>query len=154
MNTTKFDERERGYVPMFGMTKKQFLKRSSKTLDKVGNHAILIRGLIVREKEGSIDNNNAYKQTRFIMDGITSTFFDYENINPPSNCNSLHLKILHSLIILQDVTSANYDFITLSREGGSVSDHNKLEEAENLLDKFRSEFRPLTIEVDNHLNKY
>jgi hypothetical protein len=138
---------------MFGMTKKQFLKRSSTTLDKVGNHSILIRRLIGQEKEGTINNDNAYKETRLIIDGIASIFFDYENINPPSNCNSLHMKILHSLIILQEVASANYDFIIQSKEGKSVSAHEKLEEADDLLMKFRNEFRPITSEVDSHLNK-
>ncbi len=138
---------------MLGMTKKQFLKRSSKTLDKAGNHAILIRRLIGQEKDGIIDNDNAYKETRLIIDGIASIFFDYENINPPSNCNSLHMKILHSLIILQEVASANYDFITQSREGKSVNAQEKLEEAEDLLMKFRHEFRPITSEVDSLLNK-
>jgi hypothetical protein len=138
---------------MFGMTRKQFLKRSSKTLDETGNHALLIRGLIGQEKDGSIDNDDAYTQTRLIIDGISSTFFDYENINPPSNCNSLHLKILRTLIILQDVATANYDFITRSREDKSIIAQEKLKESENLLDKFRNEFRPLTTEVDSHLIK-
>lgn len=138
---------------MFGMTRKQFLKRSSKTLDKAGNHAILIRRLIGQEKDGIIDNDKAYKETRLIIDGIASIFFDYENINPPSNCNSLHMKILHSLIILQEVASANYDFITKTREGNSVNAREKLEESENLLIKFRNEFRPITSEVDSYLNK-
>ena len=138
---------------MFGMTRKQFLKRSSKTLDETGNHALLIRGLIGQEKDGSIDNDDAYTQTRLIIDGISSTFFDYENINPPSNCNSIHLKILLTLIILQDVASANYDFITRSREDKSIIAQEKLKESENLLDKFRNEFRPLTTEVDSHLIK-
>ena len=138
---------------MFGMTRKQFLKRSSKTLDETGNHALLIRGLIGREKDGLIDNTDAYKQARLMIDGISSTFFDYENINPPSNCNSLHLKILHTLIILQDVASANYDFITLSREDKSITAREKLEESENLFEKFRNEFRPLTTEVDRQLTK-
>ena len=138
---------------MFGMTKKQFLKRSSKTLDETGNHALLISGLISKEKNDLIDNNDAYKQAKLIIDGISSTFFDYENINPPSNCNSLHLKILHTLIILQDVASANYDFINRSREDKSIIAQEKLKESENLLDKFRNEFRPLTTEVDSHLIK-
>jgi hypothetical protein len=138
---------------MFGMTKKQLLKRSSKTLDEAGNQLILIRRLIGQEKDGIIDNDNAYKETRLIIDGITSIFFEYENINPPSNCNSLHMRILHSLIILQEVASTNYDFITLSREGKSAGAREKLEEAENLLVKFRKEFRPLTSEVDSLLNK-
>jgi hypothetical protein len=138
---------------MFGMTKKQFLKRSSKTLDETGNHALLIRGLIGKEKDGTIDNNDAYKQAKLLIEGIASTFFDYENINPPSNCNSLHLNILHSLIILQDVASTNYDFITLSRDGKSLDANEKLEESEDLLKKFRDNFRPLTTEVDRLLNK-
>ena len=138
---------------MFGMTKKQFLKRSSKTLDETGNHALLISGLISKEKNDLIDNNDAYKQAKLIIDGISSTFFDYEKINPPSNCNSLHLKILHTLIILQDVASANYDFINRSREDKSIIAREKLKESENLLEKFRNEFRPITTEVDSHLIK-
>ena len=138
---------------MFGMTKKQFLKNSSKTLDETGNHALLIRGLIGQEKDGSINNNDAYKKNRLIIDGISSTFFDYEKINPPSNCNSLHLRILHTLIILQDVASSNYDFITESREDSSVNAQEKLKESENLLEKFRNEFRPITTEVDKLLLK-
>lgn len=138
---------------MLGMTKKQFLKRSSKTLDKTGNHVLLIRGLIAKEKECTIDNNEAYKRTKLLIEGISSTFFDYENINPPSKCNYLHLKILHSLIILQDVASANYDFITLQREGKSLDADKKLEESENLLKKFKDDFRPLTSEVDRYLNQ-
>ena len=110
------------------MTKKQFLKRSSKTLDGLVMHATSIRGLIGREKDGTIDNNNAYKQTKLLIEGITSTFFDYENISPPSNCNSLHQRILHCIIILQDVASANYDFISLSREDESLNAREKLEE--------------------------
>ena len=138
---------------MFGMTKKQFLKRSSKILDDTGNHALVIRGLIGNEKDGTIDNNNAYKQAKLLIENIGSTFFSYENINPPSNCNSLYLKILHSLILLQDVASNNYDFITLSTEGKSSDAQEKLLKSENLLEKFRKEFRPLTTEVDNLLNK-
>jgi hypothetical protein len=138
---------------MFGMTKKQFLKKSSKILDETGNHALAIRGLIGQEKDGTIDNNNAYKQAKQLIEGIGATFFSYENINPPSNCNSLHLKILHSLILLQDVTSNNYDYITLSREGNSLDAQEKLVKSENLLENFRKEFRPLTTEVDKLLNK-
>ena len=138
---------------MFDMTRKQFLKRSSKALDKAGNQVILVRRLIGQEKEGIIDNDKAYKETRLIIDGIASIFFDYENINPPSNCNSLHRKILHSLIILQEVASANYDFITQSREGKSVNAREKLEESENLLMKFTNEFRPITSEVDSYLER-
>jgi hypothetical protein len=138
---------------MFGMTKKQFLKRSSKTLDETGNHALLIRGLIAKEKDCTIGNDDAYKQAKLLIEGIASTFFDYENIDPPSNFNSLHLNILHSLIILQDVASANYDFITLSREGKSLDASEKLKESEDLLKKFRDDFRPLTTEVDSYLNQ-
>ena len=138
---------------MFGMTKKQFLKRSSKTLDETGNHALQIRGLIGQEKDGTIDNNNAYKQTKLLIEGITSTFFDYENISPPSNCNSLHQRILHCIIILQDVASANYDFISLSREDESLNAREKLEESQETLEKFRNDFRPLTVELDNLSNR-
>jgi len=138
---------------MFGLTKKQFLKRSKSCADETGNQALLIRELIGHEKDGSIPHEEAYKQIKLIVQGVEAAFFNYEALNPPSNCVSLHLKLLHSLITLQDAVAANYESITASINGERILAVNKLEESELLLEKFRKEFRPITTEVDEHLNR-
>ncbi len=80
---------------MFGLTKKQFLKRSSKSLDETGKHALLIRGLIENEINGNIDKNEAQNQIKHILKGVESIFFDYEKLDPPSQCVSLYRRILN-----------------------------------------------------------
>ena len=137
---------------MFGLTKKQFLKRSKSCVDETGNQALLIRELIGHEKDGSILHEEAYKKIKLIVQGVEAAFFNYEALNPPSNCVSLHLKLLHSLITLQDAVAANYESITASINDERTLAVNKLEESELLLEKFRKEFRPITTEVDEHLN--
>jgi len=138
---------------MFGLTKKQFLKRSSKCLDETGKQALLIRGLIEHEINGTIDKNEAYNQIKHILKEVETIFFDYEDLNSPSECVSLHLKILNCLIILQDAVAANYDYINVPAEEKTVTANEKLEKSKVLLERFRSEFRPITSEVDNYLQK-
>ena len=135
------------------MTKKQFLKRSAICLDETGIQSLLIRELIEQETVGNIDVKEAYKKINLIIKGVESVFFKYEDINPPSKCVSLHLKILNSLITLQGVVSVNYDFVTVSIEGKEELAAEKLLESKVLLERFRKNFRPLTIEVDSYLNK-
>jgi hypothetical protein len=136
---------------MFGLTKKQFLKRSKTCADETGNQALLFRELIDHEKEGSIPYEEAYKQIKFIVQGVEAAFFNYEALNPPSGCVSLHLKLLHSLITLQDAVAANYEYITASINEDNALAAEKLDESQLLLEKFRKEFRPITNEVDGHL---
>jgi len=138
---------------MFGLTRKQFLKRSSKSLDETGSQALLIRGLIEREINGNIDKNEAQNQIKHILKGVESIFFDYEKLDPPSECVSIYRKILNCLIILQDAVAANYDYINVSAEDKEDTAKEKLERSKLFLERFRNEFRPLTIEVDSHLKK-
>jgi hypothetical protein len=135
---------------MLGLTKKQFLKRSKECLEETGNHALLIRELIIHETDGNIKDNEAYNQIKLIIKGIESTFFRYEQLNPPSRCVSIHLKILNCLIVLQESAAANYDYINALIDGQIATE--KLEESRILLGKFRKEFRPLTTEIEELLN--
>ncbi len=138
---------------MFGQTKKQFLKRSSKCLDETGSQALLMRGLVENEVNGTIDKKEAYNQIKHILKEVERIFFDYEDLNSPPECVSLHLKILNCLIILQDAVAANYDYINVPSEEKADTADEKLEKSKVFLERFRNEFRPLTIEVDNYLQK-
>jgi len=138
---------------MFGLTKKQFLKRSAICLDETGSQVLLIRELIDHETDGNMDIKEAYKKINIIIKGVESVFFKYEDLSPPSKCVSVHLKILNCLIALQGVVSVNYDFVTASIEGNEELAAEKLLESKVLLEKFRKDFRPLTMEVDSYLTK-
>jgi hypothetical protein len=137
---------------MLGLTKKQFLKRSKICINETSTQALLISELINLEKEEKIDNQEAYKRIKGIMNGVETAFFDYEVLSPPDICVSLHLKILHSLITLQESVAANYDFVVFSKDREKEK-AEKLEESGTLLDKFKMEFKPITTEVDSLLMK-
>lgn len=137
---------------MSGLTKKQFLKRSKTCINETGNHALSISELINLEQEEKIDHQEAYQRIKGIMNGVEKAFFRYEVLSPPDRCVSLHLKVLHSLIILQESVAANYDYVVFS-EDHEKEKAEKLEESVKLLDKFRFEFGPITTEVDSLLMK-
>jgi hypothetical protein len=69
---------------MFGMTKKQFLKRSKKALNQTGGLLLLIREIMDKEASGNINNQEASKQIDNIRKEIESIFFEFEKINTPS----------------------------------------------------------------------
>ena len=137
---------------MSGLTKKQFLKRSKTCINETGNQALSISELINLEQEEKIDHQEAYQRIKGIMNGVEKAFFRYEILSPPDRCVSLHLKVLHSLIILQESVAANYDYVVFS-EDHEKEKAEKLEESVKLLDKFRFEFGPITTEVDSLLMK-
>jgi hypothetical protein len=134
------------------LTKKQFLKRSKICINETGHNALLISELITLETEEKIENQEAYQRIKGIMNGVETAFFKYEVLSPPDKCVSLHLKVLHSLITLQESVAANYDYVVFSKDHGKEK-AEKLEESIKLLDKFRMEFRPITTEVDSLLMK-
>lgn len=139
---------------MFGMTKKQFLKRSSICLDETGSYALLMRDLHKHEEGGKFNHREVYKELKLIMEGISKEFSRYEALNPPSKCVPLQLKILRCLVLLQESASANYEYINISKKGDALEKLLKFEDSMALLEKFRVEFRPLTSEVDQLLKEY
>lgn len=140
---------------MFDLTRKQFLKRSSKCLDDIGLHSLLISELIDSETNKTINNEDAYKQIRTVMQSIGEVFSNYQKLNPPSEFVSMHLSILNSIILLQESTTAIYDYINMVINQEDIREAQEtLEKSRVELDKFRTSFRPLTAEVDKLLNQY
>lgn len=137
---------------MFGMTKKQFLKRSSICLDETGSYALLMRDLHKHEEVGKFNHKEVYKELKLIMNGISKEFSRFEALNPPSKCVPLQLKILRCLILLQESASANYDYVSPSKKDDEIKKNLRLEDSITSLEEFRKEFRPLTNEVDQLLN--
>jgi hypothetical protein len=136
---------------MLGLTKKQFLKRGKTCLEETGAEALLMRELITLEKEENISKEEAHLKINLLRRSIESTFFGFDDLNPPSKCVPLQLSILNSLIILQEVLAINYEYLNASDSGDVSKASEKLEESQVHLEKFRKEFRPLTHKIDKLL---
>jgi hypothetical protein len=138
-------------MPMFGMTKKQFLKRSKKALNQTGSLILLIREIMGKETSGKISNEEASKQIDNIRKSIESIFFEFEKINPPSKYVTMHIRILRVLTDLQESVTLNSEYLSASKEGLDQIANNKLKESQNHLEEFRKEFHSIADEVNKLL---
>ncbi len=134
---------------MFGMTRKQFLKRSKECLDAQGIHLLNISQLINLELSGNMNEKNSYTRIRAIMKDLDSIFERYQKLNPPSDCVKTKSRILNSLILLQETATACYEYV--SGAINNYKDSSKLEEANFLLNKFRETFKPLNNSINTTL---
>ncbi|MGB9937745.1 MAG: hypothetical protein ACPK7O_08475 [Methanobacterium sp.] len=135
---------------MFGMTKKQFLKRSKKVLNQTGGLILLIREIIDKETSGNISNHEAFTRVDNIRKELESIFFQFEKRKPPSKCNRLHLRILRSLTDFQEVVTLNSEYLTAVKNGREEAIDN-LKELMDALEEFRKEFHVICDEVNGLL---
>ncbi len=139
---------------MFGMTKKQFLKKSKNCLKESGIQLLLIRDVFNKERNCEISFDEANNKVDKIRKNIETIFFKYEKLKPPSKCKSLQLEILKTLIILQDVLVTNSEYIILSKDGcGTEECQEKYKKSINDLENFRDKFRELSQKVDLYLRR-
>jgi hypothetical protein len=131
---------------MFGMTRKQFLKRSCQTLKDIGPMILLLMEIIQKEEKGTIPSEEALKKLDIIRKDVEQVFFDYEKINPPSQYVTLHLKVLKLLTHLQEVVTSNQEYQALL-QGQKEADH-QLTESKRLLEEFRQEFHRIRREIE------
>ncbi len=129
-----------------GMTKKQFLKKSKKALNDTGGILLLIRGIIFKEEDNKISHIEASNQLNNIRKGIESIFFEFDELNPPSKCIKLHLRILRSLITLQESVNLYSQYLN-ANNNDQKEKSKKLEESMKLLDEFRKEYHILADDV-------
>ncbi len=136
---------------MFGMTKKQFLKRSKKALNQTGGILLLVREIMAKEKGGRIDNTEALNRTDDIRKEIESIFYQLEKRNPPSKCNRMHLKILRSLTDFQEAVNLNSEYLNALKNGREEEARVKLEQSIESLEEFRKEFHVICEEINRRL---
>lgn len=132
---------------MFGMTRKQFLKRSKECLDAQGIHLLNISQLVNLELSGKINEKDSYTRIKAIMKDLDSIFDRYHRLNPPSECVSVKSKILNSIILLQETATLFYEYVSEIINNNS-RDISKLEESNFLLIKFRESFKPLNNSIN------
>jgi hypothetical protein len=138
---------------MFGMTKKQFLKKSKKCLQDTGVEILLVRELMDKETQKTISISAASRKLDDIRRDIEKIFSQYEKLSPPSKCVPLHRKILQNLFALHEAVVVNSESLNAAREGEEEKSQEKLEESRDKLKKFREDFRPLSREIDLYLQK-
>jgi len=138
---------------MFGMTKKQFLKKSKNCLKDTGIQLLLIREIFSKESTGKLDFDNAYHKLDKIRKNMENIFFKFEGLKPPSKCRSLQREILNTLIILQEVIVVNSEYIMLSKDGFPEESQEKFKKSIDDLENFRNKFRELSQKVDLYLRR-
>ncbi|HTX61262.1 MAG TPA: hypothetical protein VMC48_03060 [Methanobacterium sp.] len=140
-------------ISMFGLTKRQFLKRSKKALQETGSQVLSLRGLMNQEYNNEITLLEAQRRLDVLRRDVEETFSVYEKNSPPSNCLSLYQRILNGLILFFEsiVTYSEY----LQAKERSLPEEN-LENLgktrENLL-RYRELSLNLSREVDSYLRK-
>jgi hypothetical protein len=136
---------------MFGMTKKQFLKKSKKCLKDTGIQLLLIREIFNREGKDQIDFDETYRKLDKIRENMETIFFQYEGLKPPSKCKPIQIKILKTLIILQDALVANLEYLILLKK--DLPEEARVERVKSLkkLELFREKFRGSSQKVDLYL---
>lgn len=138
---------------MFGMTKRQFLKRSKKSLNEAGGLLLLIREIMNKEVHGKIDNQTALKQMDNIRKSIESIFAEFEKHDPPSKCASLKQRILHALINLNEAVIINYESLLAAKNGDEEKAQDKFRKSREILEEFREDFHIMVGQVDDLLAK-
>jgi len=135
---------------MFGMTKKQFLKKSKDCLKDTGIELLLIRKIFYQENQGKINTVEAFQKLEKNRKSLENIFFKYEGLKTPSKCKPLHMKILKTIIILQEALVINSEYLNSIKDSGEL-ESKKLEKSLVKLEQFKDEFKKLSIEVDSYL---
>lgn len=135
---------------MFGMTKRQFLKRSKKALSETGILILYIGEITNKKDREEISNEEASKEMNNIRKNLESIFSEFEKNEPPSDCDSLKQRILKALITLHEAVLDNYDSLK-ANEG--IESENKLKESQRHMEEFRGSFLGIVKEVDVLLMK-
>ncbi len=138
---------------MFGMTKKQFLKKSKNCLKETGIELLLIREVFNQEIKGTVDSEESYKKLEQTRKNLEEIFFKYESLKPPAKCRPLQLNLMQTIITLQESVVINLEYLMALKNGLSESDKYKLEKSGEKLDEFRKVFRTQSQKVDLYLGQ-
>jgi hypothetical protein len=132
-------------VLMFGMTRKQFKKKSSQALKDIGPSILLLMEITGKQQKKTITRDEAKTKLDLIRKDVEEVFFNYEKISPPSLYQSLYLKVLQLLIHLQEVVNRNQEYLSLEGEDAQ----GQLNKSLKLLEEFRMEFHNIRREIES-----
>ena len=132
---------------MFGMTKRQFLKKSKKSLDGMGSSLLLIIQIMDNEIEKKVSNKEASIRMDIIRKDIETVFSEFEKLSPPSMCFTLYHRILNALIKLHEAVVINCESLKAAKDGLEEESQEKLVESIDNLEEFREDFHTLVKDV-------
>ncbi len=135
---------------MFGLTKRQFLKKSKKTLQETGVQILSYRRLMNQEDKGEINLLEAQRSLDHLRNEVEDTFSRFEKLNPPSECLGLKQMIIKALIIFHE-SLVTYSESLLASESDLKEKLQKRSDEELL--KYKELSLSLSREVDAGLQK-
>ncbi|HEY0196039.1 MAG TPA: hypothetical protein VGC02_00555 [Methanobacterium sp.] len=138
---------------MFGLTNRQFLKKSKKTLQETGAQILSFKGLMNQEAKDQITLLQAQKSLDRLRNEVENTFSRYEKLNPPSKCLQLQQRIMKGLIIFYESLVAYSESLLAKEDGLEEKSQKLLKKSGEELYKYRELSLSLSREVDSNLWK-
>lgn len=138
---------------MFGLTKRQFLKKSKKTLQETGTQTISLRGLMNQDSKGQIRLKDTQRGVDSLRNRVEETFSQQEKLNPPSSCLQLQQDIIKAMIIFHE-SVVSYSESLMAKEVNLEEKFRELLKKSNAeLDEYTALSLSLSREVDSNLQK-
>jgi hypothetical protein len=138
---------------MFGLTKRQFLKRSKKALQETGVQILSLKGLMNQIDSDQITTLEAHRRLDVLRRDVEKTFSVYEKINPPSKCFQLYQRILKGLLLFFESIVLYSEYLQI-REGNLQAESlDKVEKTRENLESYQELSLSLSREVDSMLRK-
>lgn len=136
---------------MFGLTKRQFLKKSKNALQETGVQILSFRGLINQEVKGEISLLEAQRSLDHLRNEVENTFSRYEKLNPPSKCFGLQQRIINALIIFYESLVAYSESLQAREDNQEEKSKLLLVKSSEELNKYKELSLSLSREVDSAL---
>ena len=138
---------------MFGLTKRQFLKKSKKSLQQTGVQILSLRNLMNKESKGVISLREAQRSLDTLRNQVENSFSTYEKLNPPSKCIPLQLQIFNAMIIFHSSLVSYSEYLNNSEKGLTNETDLLLNESDRKLKKYQEIALSLSKEIDSYLKK-
>jgi hypothetical protein len=138
---------------MFGLTKRQFLKKSKKNLQQTGVQILSLRVLMNKESKGQLSLREAQRSLDTLRNQVENSFSTYEKLNPPSECLTLQQQIFNALIIFHSSLVSYSESLNNSEKGLTNEADLKLNESAQKLKKYQEIALSLSKEIDSYLKK-
>lgn len=136
---------------MFGLTKRQFLKKSKKALQDTGVHILSLRTLKNQESKDHL--RDVQRSLNSLRDEVENTFSRYSKLNPPSKCLDLQHRIVQGQILFHESIVFYSDSLIARKDGLDEKSQELLKKSDEELNKYKELSLSLSREVDLELWK-
>lgn len=138
---------------MFGLTRRQFLKKSKKALQETGVQILTMRSLKNQEVKGSTNLLDAQRSLDNLRKEVEETFSRYTKLNPPSKCLDLQHRIVQGLILFHESLVIYSESLMAKKDGLDEKFQELLKKSNEELEKYKELFLSLSREVDSELRR-